>query len=115
MCGIGGLWRRDRQPLRRDVLMRMSDCLAHRGPDGAAQQLIDSSGQHPPLLLGAASEVGSSTYDLSLVHRRLAIIDLVSGDQPMVNEDGSLSIVFNGEIYNYRELREDLRRKGHHF
>jgi asparagine synthase (glutamine-hydrolysing) len=72
----------------------MGDRIAHRGPDAE----------------GFWSEPG-----LSLVHRRLSIIDLTSGDQPIGNEDGSIQIVFNGEIYNYQELREALVRKGHRF
>jgi asparagine synthase (glutamine-hydrolysing) len=72
----------------------MCDRLVHRGPDG--------SGYFRDGCIG-------------LGHRRLAIIDLSTGDQPMGNEDGSLQVVFNGEIYNYRELREELVKKGHRF
>ena len=69
----------------------MGNALVHRGPDGRGL-FVDPG---PPAV--------------GLVHRRLSIIDLDTGDQPIFNEDGSIAIVFNGEIYNYRELREDLR------
>jgi asparagine synthase (glutamine-hydrolysing) len=72
----------------------MCDCIMHRGPD--------SAGYH------VAGRVG-------LGMRRLRIIDLKTGDQPIFNEDRSLAIVFNGEIYNYRELRKELLAKGHRF
>jgi asparagine synthase (glutamine-hydrolysing) len=72
----------------------MGDALAHRGPDAE----------------GFWSEPGAG-----LVHRRLSIIDLAGGDQPIANEDGSLQVVFNGEIYNFHELRAGLEAKGHRF
>jgi asparagine synthase (glutamine-hydrolysing) len=76
------------------LLRRMSDRLAHRGPDAYGSFVDDR---------------------IALGHRRLSIIDLASGDQPMGNEDGSVQVVFNGEIYNFRELRADLIRGGHRF
>lgn len=72
----------------------MSDLIRHRGPDGTGEYF---SG---PIGLG---------------HRRLSIIDLSTGDQPMSNEDGTVWVVYNGEIYNFRELRAELRAKGHRF
>lgn len=95
MCGIAGVLYSD--PFRTpdpDVLKKMADAIAHRGPDGEG--------------FFRAGNVG-------LVHRRLAIIDLAGGQQPISNEDDSLQVVFNGEIYNYQELRIGLERKGHHF
>lgn len=91
MCGIAGVIARG-APANRELVVKMCDRLAHRGPD--------ASGYH---LDG----------ECALGHRRLAIIDLVTGDQPMTNEDGTLWVVFNGEIYNYLELRETLTRAGH--
>jgi asparagine synthase (glutamine-hydrolysing) len=90
MCGIAGY-----VGLRDETLLReMTAALAHRGPDDAGY-LIDG-------------EVG-------LGHRRLSIIDLAGGHQPIFNEDESLAVIANGEIYNYRELSVDLRARGHRF
>src|SRR3989442_5904101 len=72
----------------------MSRQLVHRGPD--------SSGEHVD-------------REVALGSRRLSIIDLAGGDQPISNEDGSVNVVQNGEIYNYRELRQELERRGHRF
>src|SRR5437879_778148 len=117
MCGIAGLWRVDGTPLDPFVLARMSASLAHRGPDGEGAVLFNTRvGDRGVLVRGApgASQV-SGAYDLGLGHRRLAIIDLSTGDQPMSNADGSLWLIFNGEIYNYQELRADLRARGYQF
>ena len=95
MCGICGKLHYD--PMAQvspDLLQRMMDVISHRGPDGEGKYL---SG---PVGLG---------------HRRLAIIDLNTGAQPMTNEDGTVWIVFNGEIYNFPELRRELLAKGHVF
>ncbi len=94
MCGIAGIVRCDGAPAEGPLLRRMTDALAHRGPDG------EGFFHRGPVGLG---------------HRRLAIIDLATGDQPMFTEDGAVSIVFNGEIYNFRELRSDLEARGHRF
>lgn len=96
MCGIAGKLSLDGQtPIDPELIRRMTDVIAHRGPDGEGKHL---SG---PVGLG---------------HRRLSIIDLrPAGAQPMCNEDESVWIVFNGEIYNYQELRERLINRGHCF
>ncbi len=96
MCGIVGAFAfRDGSPdIRESVLVAMRDTMAHRGPDGAGVWL-------------------SSDRRIGLGHRRLSIIDLSRGaDQPMSNEDGSLQIVFNGEIYNHAEIRSELESLG---
>jgi len=96
MCGIAGKlhFERDR-PVDPELLARMCDTLAHRGPDNAG---VWCDG---PVGLG---------------HRRLSVVDLsAAGHQPMTNEDGSLWIVFNGEIYNFPELRAELEWLGHRF
>jgi asparagine synthase (glutamine-hydrolysing) len=94
MCGIVGQARADGSPVDLRLLDGMCEALAHRGPD--------SRGLHhsPGVGLGI---------------QRLRVIDLVTGDQPIHNEDGSVSVVLNGEIYNYAELRRRLERSGHRF
>lgn len=95
MCGICGKLNFDREkPISSGLLKRMADTLHHRGPDDEGFYV---SG---PVGLG---------------FRRLSIIDLSMGHQPLSNEDGTVWIVFNGEIYNYQELREDLLTRGHIF
>lgn len=100
MCGItGAVWSSDRQRVDAETVNRMTAALTHRGPDGGDTYWQADSG-------GAGVALG---------HRRLSIIDLAGGTQPMSNEDGKVWITFNGEIYNYRELRDELVGKGHHF
>lgn len=95
MCGIAGIFdTRGRREIDRELLVRMCDALAHRGPDGAGLHI------DPGLGLG---------------HRRLSIIDLDAGGQPLYNEDGSVVVTYNGEIYNFRELTETLVGRGHKF
>jgi asparagine synthase (glutamine-hydrolysing) len=95
MCGIAGLVHVDpRYPLDRDLLNRMTNALAHRGPN--------AQGLH--VWPGAA-----------LGHRRLSIIDLSTGDQPIFSEDGRKAVILNGEIYNFRALRGELEARGHRF
>ena len=95
MCGIVGVLNlRDRPPTEQVTLHQMLSMIRHRGPDGFGVYRDGHVG------LGSA---------------RLSIIDLAGGDQPIGNEDGSLWIVFNGEIFNYVELRPDLEARGHHF
>jgi asparagine synthase (glutamine-hydrolysing) len=94
MCGITGILRFDGKPIERGVLTRMNDTMTVRGPD--------DSGYHVDRSIGLAM-------------RRLAIIDLNGGHQPISNEDGTLHIILNGEIYNYIELRSDLEKRGHAF
>jgi asparagine synthase (glutamine-hydrolysing) len=93
MCGICGI-ASDRGAVDRERLGRMAATLVHRGPD--------SEGMHVDGPVGIAA-------------RRLAIIDLTGGDQPIGNEDGSVFVVQNGEIYNYRDLQHALERAGHVF
>lgn len=94
MCGITGMVHFDGSCAARESLWRMTSSLAHRGPD--------AEGLH---VLGAAG----------LGHRRLSIIDIENGRQPLLNEDGQVAVTFNGEIYNFRELREQLVGLGHSF
>ncbi len=94
MCGITGELRFDGAPVDAIALGQRTDTIAHRGPDDSGTH-IDG-----PVGLG---------------HRRLSIIDVAGGHQPIFNEDRSLALVFNGEIYNYRELQKELRGLGHRF
>ena len=95
MCGIVGIMDLEgSRAIARDLVSRMNETQHHRGPDEGGLHL------EPGLGLG---------------HRRLSIIDLSTGQQPLFNEDGSVAVVFNGEIYNYRELIPELVRLGHSF
>src|SRR5713101_343234 len=95
MCAISGIFRPDGGPVDADRVLRMRDAMVPRGPDAFGLS------QGPGFALG---------------HRRLAIIDLSeAGSQPMSNEDGTIQIVFNGEIYNFADLRLGLEAAGHRF
>ena len=95
MCGIVGLIHPDGMPVSSAVLRNMTDAVAHRGPDGEGHWIEGNVG---------------------IGHRRLAIIDLTpSGHQPMISADQRYVLTYNGEIYNFRELRAELAGLGHHF
>ena len=94
MCGIHGLIHLDGRPVEAALLTRMGNATRHRGPDDEGQHIDGAAG---------------------IAMRRLSIIDLAGGHQPISNEDDSLWIVCNGEIYNYRELRDELRARGCRF
>ena len=95
MCGIAGILNLgNNPPIERSSLERMIGMLRHRGPDG----------------LGVFVR-----HQVGLAHSRLSIIDLEGGAQPICNEDRTLWVVFNGEIFNYREIRHDLEQRGHRF
>src|SRR5271169_5937950 len=95
MCGICGKLMLDGEATVSPALVKaMADTIQHRGPDDEGYYVSGSVG---------------------LGFRRLSIIDLKTGHQPICNEDGTVWIVFNGEIYNYQELRQDLKGKGHVF
>ncbi|MGH7679802.1 MAG: asparagine synthetase B family protein, partial [Gemmatimonadaceae bacterium] len=95
MCGIVGIAHRDRnRPVSRDALQAMCDAIQHRGPDDEGFHVAGN---------------------VAIGMRRLSIIDLPGGHQPISNETGQLTILFNGEIYNYRELRRRLVDHGHVF
>src|SRR5262249_30552146 len=95
MCGICGIVNFNAsEPVDGHLVQRMNDVQAHRGPDDQGYFIEENVG---------------------LGHRRLSIIDLSGGKQPMFNEDGSVVVVFNGEIYNYADLTGRLISQGHHF
>ena len=95
MCGIAGLLDPSGAPVDKDLLLKMVATLAPRGPDGEGIWLAPGVG---------------------LGHRRLSVIDLSeAASQPMGSEDGLVQVVFNGEIYNFQELRDELRAAGYRF
>ena len=116
MCGICGEWWIDPRSERVEAhaLHRMSTTLSHRGPDGQGIYLHGANGRW--LLDPDDREALERTRGrVGFAHRRLSVIDLTTGRQPMTNEDGSIWVVFNGEIYNFRELRAELEASGHFF
>src|SRR5687767_9674835 len=95
MCGIVGMCHVHGEPVAVDLLKRMTDIIAHRGPDGEGHYTDGAVG---------------------LGHRRLAVIDLSpAGQQPMANAAGSVIITYNGEIYNFQQLRRELAISGYQF
>ena len=94
MCGIVGFIDQRKSNEKKEIIKNMADRINHRGPDG---------------------EGYFTDKYIALGHKRLAILDLKGGEQPIFNEDKSMVIIFNGEIYNYEELKEDLKKKGHKF
>lgn len=93
MCGIAG-YINNNEKTQKKILKKMTDRIEHRGPDGEGHYVDDMA---------------------ALGHRRLAILDLQTGDQPIFNENKDVVVVFNGELYNYQELTEELKEKGHKF
>lgn len=126
MCGIAGILNPDHEPVRPVDLLRMNRVLGHRGPDDEGFVLIDAkTGAHRSFSgsescaekqrelprLAVSSSAGPA--NLALAHRRFSIVDLsAGGHQPFFASNGSSCVVFNGELYNYIELREELRRHG---
>lgn len=94
MCGICGIYHINKEPVTEQLVTAMNNTMVHRGPDGHG--------------------VFVDQY-IGLGHRRLSIIDLNTGDQPMSSSDGQVSIVFNGEIYNFQELKKILQSRGYAF
>src|SRR3954451_7253486 len=95
MCGIAGFVRHDGGALPSpEVVANALEALEHRGPDDAGTTVL---------------------RDVVLLHRRLSIIDVAGGAQPMTNEDGTVVVVFNGEIWNHVAVRAQLERLGHSF
>ena len=94
MCGIVGLIDKNSKTTKKKIIKNMADKIIHRGPDAEGYFVDDY---------------------IALGHRRLSIIDLKGGDQPLYNETKDIALIFNGEIYNYKTIREDLINKGHKF
>ena len=136
MCGINGIYNIDGQIVSIVILRRATQAIAHRGPDDEGYVFINTrdgafrtaGGRDTPTTVRASkypyspvSEIDSfdarsSGFNLAFGHRRLSIVDLSpAGHQPMCNSSGTLWIIYNGEIYNYIEVREELKSKGHIF
>lgn len=97
MCGIAGIFNyASNEPVDAGIMEKMTRALTHRGPDAEGFYYDDKKG-------------------IGLGHRRLTIIDLQTGQQPMSNEDKTVWVTYNGELYNYREIKEQLKQKGHKF
>jgi len=95
MCGIVGVYNLDGKPFLLSNLVKMAEAIAHRGPDDVGFYIKDS---------------------IALAHKRLSILDTSPrGAQPMTSKDGKWIFVFNGCIYNYLEMKQELRSKGHYF
>lgn len=115
MCGIGGILRTDGQPIPEAWLDAIDARIAYRGPDGSGRFRDRVEIDDP------AAPGGKSVVEVAFVHRRLSIIDHAGGRQPMVSQrgrndsEGLVAVVFNGCIYNHRELRKELESKGHRF
>jgi asparagine synthase (glutamine-hydrolysing) len=139
MCGIAGIASLSQTPIHPDAIKSMCDTIAHRGPDDAgyayfrtglrngcdggswaafADEEFRHSNEHLPVYGGAYYKdvVSNTQFCVVLGHRRLSIIDLTHyGHQPMASSDGRLWITYNGEIYNFQELRQLLKAAGYHF
>ncbi len=95
MCGIAGIAYADRdRPIEESLLHRMAAIITHRGPDAGGFHVSPG---------------------IALASRRLRVIDLAGGTQPVYSENGTTAVVLNGEIYNFRELRAELEARGHRF
>ena len=135
MCGIAGAVSLNHHPLRVERLKPMVDVISHRGPDDAGYLVYQTETDHPfgqdftdsqfqdlcPLLPVIDSSSGrnklhSEKWDLFFGHRRLSIIDLSPrGHQPMCDKSRRIWLIYNGEIYNFREIRQELKGLGYHF
>jgi asparagine synthase (glutamine-hydrolysing) len=114
MCGIAGIFQRDSRGVDPNVLLRMTRTLTHRGPDEEGY-FINAGPLQRRDPHDLQFTIHGTAGNLGLGHRRLSIIDLSLGQQPLSNEDGSVWVTFNGEIYNFPSLVSELKAKGHRF
>lgn len=117
MCGIAGYFSLKKEKIDMAMFKKMLNAIAHRGPDDSGYTVFNSQ-SGDSIFMKDPEEINGTgfTPDIIFGHRRLSIIDLSpSGRQPMTDEKGDLWVVFNGEIYNYIELREELKSLGHTF
>jgi len=126
MCGICGIFNLDLSPIDKNILNQMTKIVAHRGPDDEGYLLVDTQIKntyhchHNDTIQSIQAKThnlfNNFSANLGFGFRRLSILDLSEkGHQPMCNDDGQLWIVFNGEVYNYIELRSELQHLGYHF
>ncbi len=132
MCGIAGLISKTNSVSVKDTVFAMSQTIKHRGPDGegftffSESVVVPAYSNETPQVNKESTQFKfnpsvaintiSTDCNIALAHRRLSIIDLSeSGHQPMCDTSGDYWITFNGEVYNYIELREELKQKGHAF
>ncbi|NOT35762.1 MAG: asparagine synthase (glutamine-hydrolyzing) [Saprospiraceae bacterium] len=128
MCGIAGIFHFDDKKVNSDCIRRMNDIAQHRGPDDEGFAMINTVTNNVQVLLGHHSDKNlvnrfpqisnfyNQHYNLVLAFRRLAIVDLsIAGHQPFSDESGNYWVTFNGEIYNYIELRNELQNYGFQF
>ncbi len=128
MCGIAGIYNLKREPVPAGDIKKMCDVMVHRGPDDAGYVLFNVKDGHlkdegywqelhgENFNVYGNSALSQNGCNLALGHRRLAIIDLTAaGHQPMSNRANGIWITYNGEIYNFRELRRELEQQGHCF
>jgi asparagine synthase (glutamine-hydrolysing) len=112
MCGILGVYHKNGEPVTADLLLRMAKQMAYRGPDAEGIYLGDSRSMQ----WSDNPNTAPDKADIGLAHRRLSIIDLSpAGRQPMSNEEQTVWISYNGEVYNYKTLRSELVSNGHRF
>ena len=128
MCGICGIFNFKPKKIDRNAIRRMNDIVQHRGPDDEGFLLVNTFNNQYQQFLGQQSdnklnnkypqisEDDNTLFNLALAFRRLAIVDLsIAGHQPMSDDSGQIWLTFNGEIYNYLELRKELEFYGYHF
>ena len=113
MCGICGIFNFTKPLAEPEIIKNMADVLVHRGPDGEGFYINSFS---MPFFVGDSKvQRTDGIGNVVLGHRRLSIIDLDGGHQPLTNEDGTLWVTYNGEIYNFLEIQDFLKSKGHVF
>jgi asparagine synthase (glutamine-hydrolysing) len=111
MCGITGIVNLDDSPVNSDLLRSMTQVLQHRGPDDEGFFL----NSRPPLFPDRKWKSCKGKGNVGFGHRRLSIIDLSTGHQPLSNEDQTIWITYNGEVYNFKKLKNHLIDRGHIF
>lgn len=119
MCGLTGIYNLNDCPVSLEILQAMNRTLEHRGPDEEGYFINTASpfagANRIQSLVRAPSKKAKGKGHVGLGHKRLSIIDLATGQQPLCNEDSTVWIVFNGEIYNFKDIKTELESKGHRF